>query len=101
MKKHDDDVEQAVDAIREVLEKAKESVELHRQIDALLKDKSFEVKMSVINMQAIKLIMDEAGDDMEALSYIARFSQQMVNILDKHIEEDFFEQEDHSDEPLQ
>jgi uncharacterized protein YhaN len=103
MSKKDDQIDQITDAIKDVLEKAKSTMELNQKVSELLKDSPFEVRMSVLNMASAMTIMNEAEDELEALGWMARFSQQMMGILDKHAEDGFFgeEDEDHGDETLQ
>ena len=94
----DDDVEEAMEQIKEVLTKAKKTVVLHEKIEAVLKGVPFDVRMSVLNMVTIKTIMTESDSEIEAAAWIARCTSNYMTILDQNTDAMRREDED-DDEP--
>lgn len=82
----DDDVEEAMEHIKEVLTKAKQTVQLHEKIEAVLKDVPFDVRMSVLNMVTIKTIMTESDSEVEAAAWVARCTSNFMTIIDQNSE---------------
>lgn len=82
----DDDVEEAMEQIKETLKKAKQTVMLHAKIEEVLKDIPFDVRMSVLNMVTIKAIMDESDSEVEASAWVARCASNYMLIIDQNSE---------------
>jgi hypothetical protein len=96
-----DKLDEALDHIRDVLEKAKQVAEIHQKLDDMIGECDFAVKMSILSMALTKAIIDEADDFNEAYSYVARVSHTMVDVIDKHREKQEGEDEpDEDDEPV-
>ena len=83
---HDDDVEEAMEHIKEVLSKAKQTVTLHAKVEEVLKGVPFDVKMSVLNMVTIKAIMEHSDSELEATAWVARCASNYMLIIDQNSE---------------
>lgn len=79
-----DDVEEAMEQIKEVLHKAKQTVTLHNKVEEVLKGIPFDVRMSVLNMVTIKTIMEESNSEVEACAWVARCTSNYMTIIDQN-----------------
>jgi len=96
-----DKLDEALESITDILEKAKKVAEIHEKLDHMMADCDFSVKMSILNMAMTKAILEEADDFNEAYSYVARISHTMVDVIDKHREQQSEEDdEEEDDEPV-
>jgi hypothetical protein len=81
-----DQLDEALEEIRDVLEKAKMVAEIHEKLDGMITECDFAVKMSILNMAIAKAIIDESDDFNEAYGYVARISHTLVDVIDRHRE---------------
>ena len=97
-----DQLDEALEEIRDVLEKAKMVAEIHEKLDSMIAECDFAVKMSILNMAIAKAIIDESDDFNEAYAYVARISHTLVDVIDKHRErqEGEDDEEDEDNEPV-
>jgi len=80
----DDDVEEAMEQIKEVLQKAKQTVTLHAKVEEVLKGVPFDIRMSVLNMVTIKTIMEESDSEIEAAAWVARCTSNYMLIIEQN-----------------
>jgi hypothetical protein len=97
-----DQLDEALEEIREVLEKAKIVAEIHEKLDSMIAECDFSVKMSILSMAIAKAVIDESDDFNEAYAYVARISHTLVDVIDKHRErqEGENDEENKDDEPV-
>jgi hypothetical protein len=100
MSEFKDKLDEALDQIKDVIEKAKQVAEIHEKLDNMIADCDFAVKMSILNMAIAKAIVDESDDFNEAYGYVARISHTLVDVIDKHREKQEADDEDEDNEPV-
>lgn len=93
-----DKLDEALEGITEILEKAKKVSDIHEKLDKMWCDCDFDVKMSVISMALSKTIINESDDFNEAYSYVARLSHTLVEVIDKHRDKQEESDEDEGDD---
>ena len=97
-----DKLDEALDQIKDVIEKAKQVAEIHEKLDSMIAECDFSVKMSILSMAIAKAVIDESDDFNEAYAYVARISHTLVDVIDKHRErqEGEDDEEDEDNEPV-
>jgi hypothetical protein len=94
-----DMINDMIDKITKTLEDAKTVVTLNNKVNKALGDAGFSVRMSVLNMVMCKTILDESDDLNEAMSYVSRVAHTLVDVIDKHVEDQMKEEADETDDP--
>lgn len=92
----DDDMERVIEDLKDILDKAKDSMVITKKMMGMLEPLSFSMRMSIINSLLVNTVFDETDNPVEAASYFARVLSTSMKILDSKPDDEDEEDDDES-----
>lgn len=92
----EDNMEDVIEELKDILDKAKDSMVITKKIMEMLHPLTFSMKMSIINSLLVNTVLEEADSPVEAAAYFARVVSTSMKILDSQVDGDEDDDDDES-----